>query len=363
MAASQTNSIDEAGGTGVQAVNVSFRTYPGRSVGFSVPRYNRSETLVIDPQVVVSMLLGAHGTPGTVFPFSDAGNAIAYNPALNSVYVAGTAVSLNFPTGKSFQLHNLGSDAFIASIPLNPLGSPAGPIGIVTIYFLGGSLNDGATGVALDPSGNVYLSGYTFSTDFPVVNAMRNVPGGGFVAKFKSDFSTLTYSTYVGASLEYGTPNSDPLAIAVDSGGNAYVTGQADPSLFTATPGAFQTTAPSGSYPAFALKLNPVGKLVYATFLGTGINELGYAIAVDASSNAYIAGSAYPASDFPTTAGVVCGGGSCGQAFVAKLNPAGTGLIYSTFVGASTGPAGPGNWTFRSSTQFNRPSAARRYAP
>jgi hypothetical protein len=218
----------------------------------------------------------------------------------------------------------------------------AGAAVALNAYFLGGSMNDGATGVAFDPQGNIYLAGYTFSNDFPVVNAAQTAPGGGFVAKFTSDFSNLIYSTYVG-SLMGPEPSSFPLAVTADAGGSAYVTGTTGPSVFTTTAGAFQTTA-AGAQPAFALKLDPSGRLVFATFLGTGdgSGDNGNGIAVDASSNPYIVGFAGSAN-FPTTTGVVqpaCTAhdfNGCTGGFVTKLNASGTGLVYSTFLGGGSG--------------------------
>ena len=314
-------------------VGASFRSYSGRMAGFDVSSYDRARTLVIDPVAVFSITFG--GQTGSV---GDSGNAVAYNPALNSVYVAGTALSLNFPRGDSgFQARNGGSDAFVALVGIGDAGAAVA----LNAYFLGGSLNGGATGVAFDPQGNVYLAGYTLSSDFPVVNAMQTAPGGGFVAKFTPDFSALIYSTYVG-SLVGPQPSSFPLAVAADAGGSAYVTGTTSPSLFTATAGAFQTMA-AGPQPAFALKLDPSGKLVFATLLGAGNGngDNGNGIAVDASSNPYIVGFAGSAN-FPTTTGVIqpaCTAhifNGCSGAFVTKLNASGTGLVYSTFLGGGS---------------------------
>ncbi len=312
-------------------VKASFRILAARRwAGVHVSGYNRTRTLILDPAVRFSIVFGGHGANRTVGGFQDSGNAVAYNPALNFVYVAGTAVSLNFPRGNfRFQVQNGGSDAFVASGGINGNGTLAG----LDVFFLGGSLNDAATGVAFDLQGNVYLAGYTQSTDFPLVNAARTAPGGGFVAKFASDFSALVYSTYVSSS-------PVPLAIAVDPGGSAYITGAADPKLFTASPQAFQASA-SGFQPAFALKLDPAGKLTYATFLGTGDGggDMGYGIAVDDASSAYIAGFAGSPS-FPTTPGVLqpaCTGNHCAGAFVTKLNAAGSALVYSTFLGGGSG--------------------------
>jgi len=225
-----------------------------------------------------------------------------------------------------------------------------GSISISAVYFLGGSGDDAATGMALDAQGNVYVTGYTDSPDFPLVNAAQTASGGGFAAKFSANFSALVYSTYVGMApspmpYPFGAVASDQSAIAVDASGAAYITGATDAQYFTASKGAFQTTAGKGQT-SFVLKLDASGKLVYATFLGGTVLDYGYAIAVDAADNVYVAGFT-ESPDFPVTAGVL--GPSCAQcgplgsgAFVTKLNPTGTGLVFSTFLGGGSGASANG---------------------
>ena len=142
---------------------------------------------------------------------------------------------------------------------------------------------------------------------------------------------TLSYSTYLGGG-------SDDLGegIAVDNAGNAYVTGSTSSTNFPTSVGAFQTTILGGSA-AFVTKLNPTGtSLIYSTYLGGSRYDTGYGVAVDASGNAYVTGLT-SSTNFPTTVGAfqtTTGGG--GDAFVAKLNPTGAALIYSTYLGGST---------------------------
>jgi uncharacterized protein (TIGR03437 family) len=250
------------------------------------------------------------------------------------------------------------SDAFLTKV------DPSGQV-VYTTYF-GGDGNDTVNGIAVDAAGNVYLAGSTWSPNFPTVNAYQTRPGLGlpdaFVCRLDS-YGGLVYSTYLGGKLwEFGE------AIAVDSEGSAYVTGQTASPDFPVTPGAFQTKPLQGDmfrgpYSAYVSKLSPDGKsLVYSTLLGgskvtciggsrcvfTGPRDIGNAIAVDAAGNAYVAGSTN-SSDFPTTAGAFQTSCACNyfssDAFVTKLNPTGSGLVYSTYLG---GPVPldnlPGDW-------------------
>jgi Beta-propeller repeat len=210
--------------------------------------------------------------------------------------------------------------------------------------YLGGSEDDEGNGIAVDASGNVYVTGQTASLNFPVTGGVfQSVNAGSedvFVTKFDPAGNELVYSSYLGGS------NFDSgQGIAVDGGGNAYLTGYTCSSDFPTTPGAFRTTY-SGTNgdcevyggDAFVTKLNPGGSaLVYSTYLGSSGSDIGYAISVNASGNAYVTGLA-GAANFPTTPGAaqdVFGGGF--DAFAAELEPDGSGLVYSTFAGGKYG--------------------------
>ena len=179
------------------------------------------------------------------------------------------------------------------------------------------------------------MTGTTHSTDFPTTPGPSRRPIGGnddaFVTKLNPTGTALVYSTYLG-----GTSDDYGYGIAVDTAGNAYVTGYTASTNFPTTPGAFQTTYGGGSDDAFVTKLNPTGTaLVYSTYLGGTDSDGGYGIAVDSAGNAYVTG--YTAStNFPTTPGAfqTTFGGN-GDAFVTKLNPTGTALVYSTYLGGT----------------------------
>jgi hypothetical protein len=211
--------------------------------------------------------------------------------------------------------------------------------------YLGGSYEDQGFGIAVDASGNAYVTGYTVSSDFPTTpGALQTTLGGvagwydAFVAKLNATGTALLYATYLGGSNEnFG------LGIALDSSGNAYVTGQTQASNFPTTPGALQTTF-GGIEDAFVAKLNATGTaLVYSTYLGGSSVAMGYGIAVDASGNAYVTGETL-SSNFPTTPGAFqpTYGGGPDDAFVTKLNATGAALVYSTYLGGSNDDYGQG---------------------
>jgi hypothetical protein len=200
--------------------------------------------------------------------------------------------------------------------------------------------NNTGNSIAVDNSGNAYVTGVTDSSDLPTTaSAYDRTFGGGrydaYVTKVNAAGSSLLYSTFLG-----GSDNDYGYGIAVDNTGNAYVTGGTFSPDFPTTSGAYNQT-PGGWGDVFVTKLNPAGSsLVYSTFIGGWSTEGGYSIAVDNSGNAYVTGST-SSSDFPTTSGTYnqTYGGSW-DAFVTKLNPAGSSLVYSTFLGESGGDQG-----------------------
>lgn len=225
----------------------------------------------------------------------------------------------------------------------------AGSADLLYSTFLGGSGVDTGRDVAVDAAGNVYVTGETWSTDFPVTpGAFDTAPSApemdsdAFLAKLAPDGRSLLYATFIG-----GAGHDNSYAVAVDADGNAYITGETQSADFAATPGAFDGTYSTvGWSDAFVVKLNASGSaLGYATYLGGSDTDIGYGIAVDASGHAYVAGytgytdpgmADYEA--FPTTPGAFdeTHNGAIGDtdAFVVKLNASGSGLVYGTFYGA-----------------------------
>jgi hypothetical protein len=205
--------------------------------------------------------------------------------------------------------------------------------------YAGGSQEDAATSIAVDPAGNAYITGATLSADFATASASQTVHGGGlfdaFVARLNPSGNQLVYSTYLGGG------NADRgLRIAADSSGNAYVTGDTRSSNFP-TANAFQRTLGGGS-DAFVARLNANGSLAYSSYLGGSGLDGGTAIGVGSNGSAFVTGFT-SSTNFPTSGAVqlVYGGGSF-DVFVARLNPSGSALEYSTYLGGGGTDSGFG---------------------
>lgn len=373
-------------------------------VGFQVGRYDARRPLVIDPVLSYSTYLGGSG--------GDYGVGIAVDSAGNA-YITGRTLSSNFPgtnalpaLGSSNRI-NGGSDAFVTKL------DAAGTAQDFVTYLGGNSINVGF-GVAVDGSGNVIVAGATKSTAFPTLNAAQNTFGGGssdaFVTKLNPAGDALIFSTYLGGTgwdfagrvaldpsgniyvagatsssnfpttsawqvhnsgglrdafvtklsptgaLMYssylgGSGLDEAAGIAVDSAGNAYVTGLTQSQDFP-TLNALQASN-AGKIDAFVSKLNSAGALVYSTYLGGSGVDSGNGIAVDSAGEAYVVGSTY-STDFPTANAFQSanGGGSCrypwpwspagacSDAFVAKLSADGKSLLFSTYLGGTGNEVG-----------------------
>jgi hypothetical protein len=207
--------------------------------------------------------------------------------------------------------------------------------------YLGGASSDTGNGIAVDSSGNAYVAGQSCSAAFSMVPARIGTGGDcdAFVAKLNAEGTGLTYLTFVG-----GSGGDTATGIAVDSAGNAYVTGYTNSSAdFPTTAGAYQKTYGGGNLDAFAFKLNASGSaLLYSTYLGGSDTENSGGVAKDSSGNAYVTGQTFSAN-FPTTAGSFQPAyAGAGDAYVVKLNAAGSELVYSTFLGSPGEDAGTG---------------------
>src|SRR6266699_993914 len=205
--------------------------------------------------------------------------------------------------------------------------------------YLGGSSDDDGSGVAVDSAGNAYITGTTFSTDFPTVNAIQPTFHGGrdvFVTKINADGTALGYSTYLGGSVgsDFG------VAIALDSAGSAYVAGMTD-SLDFPTVNAIQSTS-HGNLDLFVTKINAGGNaLVYSTYLGGSGNDFNPDVAVDSTGNAYLTGTT-GSTDFPTKNPFQSAIHDAADVFVTEINAAGSGFVYSTYLGGNDFDGGNG---------------------
>ena len=201
--------------------------------------------------------------------------------------------------------------------------------------FLGGSGDDAGYGIAVDSSGNAYVTGYTSSINFPTASPLQGSFGG-----VRDAFVTkLTASGTLAYSTYLGGSGDDEaFGIAVDNAGNAYVTGQTASTNFpTATP---LQGSNRGGYDAFVTKLTASGALAYSTYLGGNDNDGGYGIAVDSSGNAYVTGNEH-STNFPTASPLQASFGGVLDAFVTKLTTSGA-LAYSTYLGGSGNDVGEG---------------------
>ena len=266
----------------------------------------------------------------------DQGHGIAVDGA-GSAYVTGFSGSANFPTtAGAFDMSANGlEDPFVTK--LNAAGSA-----LAYSTYLGGSSRDAGEGIAVDGGGSAYLTGYTWSTNFPTTAGAFDTSIDGFevafVTKLNAAGSTLAYSTYLGGVGVRGTG----YGIAVDGAGSAYVTGVTDSFTFPTTAGAFDTSY-NDNYDAVVTKLNAAGStLAYSTYLGGFGADLGFGIAVDGAGSAYVTGDTR--SVFPTTAGAfdTSANGGTGDAFVTKLNTDGSALAYSTYLGGGRFEKGNG---------------------
>jgi len=345
-------------GNGAARVSVSGRYVlaGNRTVKFELDSYDHQRELIIDPTLAYATFLGGAR--------NDLARGIALDGSGN-VYIAGNTSSMNLPTTSAFQpnfggasvAYDMYGDAFVAKF--NSAGA------LVYLTYLGGSADDGAAAIAVDAAGNAYVTGATTSLNFPTMNPYQAHFGGmgglsavhsgdAFVTKLNPAGNQLIYSTYLGGSLDdVGT------AIAVDGAGNAYVAGATASPNFPTSASPYQGgLRGEGGQPinpdfdapawdpgdAFAVKLSASGQLVAGTYLGGGLDDVAFAIALDSSGNIYLGGCTI-SQDFPTTAGAIqrnFGGvdqnnffRNSGDAFIAELDPTLGKLLYGTFLGGS----------------------------
>lgn len=370
-------------------------------VGFEVGAYDDALPLVIDPTLTYSTFLGGNDydyaydiavdtagnayvtgqTDSTNFPqapsprpgnidafvtkFNAAGTALIYSIYLGgsdreggggdekyggiavdssgNAYVTGLTWSQDFPVKNPFQekRNGYGRDAFVTKF---------GPTGVIlySTYF-GGTDNDECDAIAVDSARNIYIVGRTYSDDLKTHNAYQATNQGNrdiFLTKFNAAGSALLYSTY------FGTENyeSEPVSVAVDSAGNAYVASSTNSDAFPTTANAYRRQPNSYQNDAVVAKFlttaTGAASLVYSSFLGGSSSEKAYEIAADASGNAYVTGETY-SDDFPTKNAFQSAYGGWGDAFLTKLNtkPAACtqtatdncreSLLYSTYLGGN----------------------------
>jgi photosystem II stability/assembly factor-like uncharacterized protein len=305
-------------------------TRRGSRVTFELAAYDHRRPLVIDPVIEYSTALGGGG--------ADSGNAIAVD-ASGAAYIFGFTYSGNFPVTNSFQTKAApGRHLFVAKL------APGGGALVYSTY-LGGTIGvyayngiDNPGGIAVDASGSATVAGTTASYDFPIAGAAPFQKtfaccSDGFAARLSPDGSTLVYSTFISTSQGIQTGPR----LALDGAGNAYLTGQAHSQNFP-------VVNPISSFPTpadglYMVKLRPDGTTVYSTFLGGPNAQAAFptGIAADDDGNAYVTGSVGSSQGFPLVNPIQSTPASPNSPFVAKLKADGSALIYSTFLGGSSG--------------------------
>lgn len=335
-------------------------TEEGRSIVLDANNtiYLSGETGSGDFPVVGGFQSGSNNTNAFLVKLAANGAALQYSTVLGGngedraygvwasnngkAYVAGETASSDFPVKSAYQASAQGgADAFVTTINTLVTGNAS----LVSSSYFGGSANDRAYGLDVDASGNVYLAGYTESTNLPMTNGYQVSVGNGccspFLTKWNPTVASLLYSTYLGRG-----PADWANAVAVDDAGNAYVTGQTGSTSFPVTTGVFQNRLGNGQNftDAFVTKLNTTAvgaaSLVYSTFFGGSNTDFGNAIAIDASGLAYITGKVYW-SGMPTTADAVQPTRpGMDDAMVAAFNANASHLMYASYLGGVNNESG-----------------------
>jgi Beta-propeller repeat/Cep192 domain 4/Abnormal spindle-like microcephaly-assoc'd, ASPM-SPD-2-Hydin/HYDIN/CFA65/VesB-like, Ig-like domain len=314
-----------------QMVSAAFQMESGNVVKFQIGSYDRSRELVIDPVLDYSTYLG--GTTG------DEVDGIAVDSA-GDAYVVGTTFSTDFPATMGVFQPKFGGgtcagracyDVFVAKV--NPAGGA-----LVYATYLGGTNDDTPTGIAIDAAGNAFVVGTTSSTDFPTTpGAFQTALNGSsnlFVTELAPDAASLVYSTYLG-----GTGTDTGGGIAVDSAENAYVTGSTNSVDFPVANGAFQSTLAGGTDALFTKVAAGGASLLYSSYLGGSGADSGSGVAVDGLGMMYLTGST-SSTDFPLAGAIqsTLGGGT--DAFVTRVAASGSKLSYSTYLGGAKDDSG-----------------------
>jgi Abnormal spindle-like microcephaly-assoc'd, ASPM-SPD-2-Hydin/Beta-propeller repeat len=324
--------VDGSGNTYVAGTtnSASFPTTPGVVQSSNPQGYSSGFVSKIDPTCQTLLF-------STYIPAIYSLTALAVDSSGN-IFVAGPAVSLPIPAGTTPFQSTTENNQNIGILKLNSTATT-----VLNATYLDGSEPDGARSIAVDPTGNLYVAGYTYSNDFPITqNALQTTLGSsaqnGFLTKLNPSLSALVYSTYLGQN-SLGSVGPGPHSLAVDSSGNAYVTGSAS-SGFPTTSGAVQAScpaSPSATFCAFLAKVNAAGSaLLYSTYLApSGGGSQGSAVAVDSLKNVYVGGNT--PSGFPEVNSVQsCATSSnyAGGGFLSEIDASGA-LKFSTCLGAA----------------------------
>ena len=294
-----------------------FRSRSEEEVGFELSGYDPDRPLVIDPELIFSSYLGGSGRESaTGLKVDESGN----------IYLTALTEASDFPLQDPFQ-DSVAGDLDAVVVKLNSAGDE-----LVYATYLGGSANEGGHGIGVDATGSAYITGTTSSTDFPLMNPLQEAHGGdtdGFVTKLSPEGNALIYSTFYG-----GTSGEGPCALALDSAGNAYITGSTDGGTLPLV-NPFQSQA-GEFFVGFVAKISASGdRLIFSSFLGGHQGSVAHGIAVAEDQSVFIVGAT--ATEGLATPGAfqaTLGSQDCCDAFLLKLNPDGSRRFFSYLGGA-----------------------------
>ena len=313
-------------GNAVEPVEARFRVR-GDRVGFELGAYDPRLPLVIDPTFVWASYIGGPG--------GDQANDLAID-SLGYVYLTGItqwvdsepAGLLNPPAGSDFE-------AFVTKM------DSAGAV-VYTTYFGGAAIDEGHS-IAVDSSGSAHVTGYTTSSDFPLVNAFQSQRGGtqdAYIVKLNPGGDAILFSSYLGGSTGGNGTSDRGIGIAADDLGNVTVVGTTFADDFPVL-NAFQPGKGGGQGDAFVTQFSAVGTLVFSTYLGGNGNDAAYDVAIDSDRNIVLTGFTTSnnqgdfAVPFPTANAFDPAWNGGDDIFITKMDPSGQSLIFSTYFGGS----------------------------
>lgn len=289
-----------------RVVGARYILSPENEISFELGPYDQTKPLIIDPVLAYSTFLNQ--MYGTL-------NNVAVD-ASGEAYVVGLTGRSSPPFTRIVTLSKLNADGTSALYTVN----------------LGGSVDEWKPSVVVDAVGNAYVTGVTMSPDYPVKNAAQSTNNGcydTFITKLKADTGVIMFSTFWG-----GSACEDTGGIAVDSGRRVYIAGATGSTDFP-TVNALQS-ANAGESDAFVAKFSILGAPLYSTYLGGTSQEQVSGIATDLAANAYVLGQTI-SSDFPVLSSLQASNHGQSAIFLTKINPTGSGLVYSTYLGGSEG--------------------------
>jgi hypothetical protein len=299
-----------------------YRQVSPGEVGIEVQRHDDRLAALVDPLVVYATYLGGSA--------DEISRSLAVGPQ-GDLFVIGLTTSMNFPVAGTSRPYAADYDVSVTRL------SSDGQALLFSTY-LGGRAAELDGAVAIAPNGDAVVCGATSSDDFPVANAFQTALGGNFdtdafVARLGAS-GNLLWSTY------YGGRNADLAhAIAVDAAGNVVVAGETLSSNLPLFGMPYQgNLAPPGNADVMVFSLSGNGVPRFATYLGGGVVDIGYAVALDGADNIYVAGRT-TSPDFPAVAPAFPYDGGLGDAFVSKLGPGASTLVFSTFLGGTLSDA------------------------